>query len=58
LTKLSTNQLIEQRLHYIHNIPVEAGFVSSPKDYLYSSARDYEGGEPLEVLKLKGMEWR
>ena len=50
--------MIEQRLHYIHNIPVEAGFVSSPKDYLYSSARDYEGGEPLEVLKLKGMEWR
>lgn len=39
--ELSTNQMIEQRLHYIHNNPVEAGFVSSPKDYHYNSARDY-----------------
>ena len=28
-------------LNYIHYNPVEAGLVTRPEDYLYSSARDY-----------------
>ena len=39
--ELSTNQLIDQRLAYIHNNPVEAGFVLSPEMWQYSSAIDY-----------------
>ena len=39
--ELNTNEIIEQRLHYIHNNPVEAGIVLSPEDYLYSSAVNY-----------------
>ncbi len=31
----------QQKLDYIHNNPVEEGFVSRPEDYLYSSARNY-----------------
>jgi len=40
---LNSNKLIEQKLNYIHNNPVKAGFVEKPEDYLYSSARDYIG---------------
>ena len=35
--------MLEQKLNYIHNNPVKAGFVEKPEDYLYSSARDYIG---------------
>lgn len=41
--ELNTNVMLEQRLHYIHNNPVEAGIVLSPEDYLYSSAMNYAG---------------
>jgi hypothetical protein len=33
--------MLHQKLNYIHNNPVEAGFVGNPEDYLYSSARNY-----------------
>jgi putative transposase len=39
--ELNTNEMIQQRLDYIHNNPVEAGIVLSPEDYLYSSALNY-----------------
>jgi putative transposase len=39
--ELSTNEMIDQRLDYIHNNPVEAGIVLSPEHYLYSSAINY-----------------
>ncbi|WP_339700544.1 hypothetical protein [uncultured Roseivirga sp.] len=31
-----------QRLNYVHNNPVEAGFVDQPADWVFSNARDYE----------------
>ena len=34
-------------LDYIHNNPVTAGFVESPEDWLYSSAKNYEGKKGL-----------
>jgi len=38
------------KIQYIHNNPVEAGLVSRPEDYLYSSAQDYSGQMgPLKV---------
>jgi putative transposase len=36
-----SNSVIDQKLNYIHNNPVEAGIVDNPEDYLYSSARNY-----------------
>lgn len=33
--------VIDQKINYIHDNPVEAGFVEKPHEYLYSSARDY-----------------
>ena len=41
--ELNTNEMINQRIDYIHNNPVEAGIVISPEAYLYSSAANYAG---------------
>jgi putative transposase len=41
--ELATNEMIDQRLDYVHNNPVEAGIVLSPEHYLYSSAINYAG---------------
>ena len=41
--ELTTNEMMDQRLNYIHNNPVEAGIVLSAEDYLYSSAVNYAG---------------
>ncbi len=40
--ELSTKEIMLQRLDYIHNNPIEAGFVDQPADWVFSSARDYE----------------
>lgn len=38
------------KIRYIHNNPVEAGLVSRPEDYLFSSAQDYSGqAGPVKV---------
>ncbi|MBA3647744.1 MAG: transposase [Chitinophagales bacterium] len=50
--ELATNEMIVQRLQYIHFNPVKAGFVSDPEDYLYSSARDYAGEPGLVKIIL------
>lgn len=34
-------KVFEQKLNYIHNNPVETGFVSDPVDWKYSCARNY-----------------
>lgn len=49
---LDSNYLMEQKLDYIHENPVKAGFVEKPKDYLYSSARDYCGHKGLVEIEL------
>lgn len=45
--QLSDNQMMEQRLYYIHENPVKAGLVLEPHHYVYSSAIDYAGGKGL-----------
>jgi len=45
--ELWSNEIMDQKLEYIHNNPVEAGFVEEPWDYWYSSARDYAGKKGL-----------
>ena len=41
--ELSTNEMKDQRIAYVHNNPVVAKVVDRPEDYLYSSARSYAG---------------
>jgi REP element-mobilizing transposase RayT len=45
--ELSDNQIMQQKLDYLHQNPVEAGIVEEPWEYLYSSARDYAGNKGL-----------
>ena len=48
---LDSNEMRDQRLHYIHNNPVKAGLVLRAEDYLYSSAGDY--GEQIGLLTIE-----
>ena len=49
--ELNTNDSQRQRLRYLHQNPVVAGFVDTPEDFLYSSARNYADRPGLvEVL--------
>jgi putative transposase len=45
--ELWSNEVIDQKLDYLHDNPVTAGWVDEPEHYLYSSARDYAGGKGL-----------
>jgi putative transposase len=44
-------KVFEQKLNYIHNNPVETGFVTDPIDYKYSSARNY-GNNDQTILEI------
>lgn len=39
--------MITQRLNYLHDNPVRAGFIPEAKHWLWSSAYDYQGGKGL-----------
>ena len=45
--ELWSAQVIDQKVDYIHNNPVKAGFVTEPFHWKYSSAIDYSGGKGL-----------
>jgi REP element-mobilizing transposase RayT len=51
--ELYTNEVISQKVDYIHNNPVLEGIVASAEDYLYSSAKNYCDEEGLlEVERI------
>ena len=51
--QLMNNKMAHHKLDYIHNNPVEAGFVTKAEEWKYSSAIDYYGGKGLlEIIKL------
>lgn len=53
--ELWSNKVIDEKIDYIHNNPVEAGLVFRAEDYLYSSAADYAGEKGLldDVIVVK-----
>ena len=52
--ELTTLQMMQQKMNYIHENPVRAGIVYEPQDYKYSSAlthfEDKEGLLPIEKM--------
>ncbi|MBS1680509.1 MAG: hypothetical protein JST48_02245 [Bacteroidetes bacterium] len=48
--ELRTTEMFHQKLQYIHDNPIEAGFVEREEDYWYSSARDFYGRKGLIEL--------
>jgi len=45
--ELINSKITEEKLTYLHNNPVKAGFVCDAEHYVYSSAIDYAGGKGL-----------
>lgn len=45
---------MEQKVNYIHNNPVEEGFVTNAVDWKYSSARNYAGDQTVLEIDLMG----
>jgi hypothetical protein len=45
--ELWSNKVIDEKIDYVHNNPVEEGLVFRAEDYLYSSAADYAGEKGL-----------
>ncbi len=52
--ELNTNEKLFQKLNYIHQNPVEAGFVEKPEDWLWSSAGSYAEirQSPIELIYI------
>ncbi|WP_303925522.1 transposase [Draconibacterium sediminis] len=45
--ELWSNKVIDEKIEYVHQNPVEEGYVTRAEDYLYSSAADYAGEKGL-----------
>ena len=50
--ELWSNKVINEKLTYIHQNPVEGGMVFHPQDYMHSSAYDYADGKGLLDITL------
>ncbi len=50
--EIYSNAVIDQKLDYLHNNPVEEGIVENAEDYIYSSARDYAEQKGLLEIEL------
>ena len=53
--ELWSNKVIDEKINYIHNNPVEEGLVFRSEDYIYSSAIDYSGEKGIldNVIVIK-----
>ncbi|WOC39725.1 REP-associated tyrosine transposase [Polaribacter sp. HL-MS24] len=45
--ELWSNEVITEKINYIHQNPVESGLVYKAEEYVYSSAKDYAGEQGL-----------
>lgn len=52
--EITTDEMMQQKVEYIHNNPVRRGYVEEPSHWRYSSARNYEGKDGLLSVE---MEW-
>ncbi len=49
-TEIKNQEMFDKILDYIHQNPVLAGFVTTPEDWKYSSAKDFCGKKGLVEL--------
>lgn len=49
---IESSEFFEQKLHYIHQNPVVSTIVDEPGEYLFSSARDYNGKKGLVKIDI------
>ena len=50
--EIATDEMMQQKIEYIHNNPIRRGYVDEPSDWRYSSARNYEGKEGLVEVEM------
>jgi len=50
--ELTNNEMIDQKMEYIHDNPVRQEIVFLPEHYLYSSARDYAGEKGVVEVEM------
>ena len=53
-----STKFIDQKLDYIHENPVRAGWVIRPEDYVYSSASNYIDGNGVLDVELMYRRWK
>ena len=47
---IQNEEMMRQKVDYIHNNPVSRGYVDKPKHWWYSSARKYMGKDALLAI--------
>lgn len=47
--ELGNHEIIKQKINYLNNNPVKAGYVAEPHHYLYSSANEFSELKVLEI---------
>ena len=52
--ELWTDEVIKQKIDYIHNNPVTSGYVTDPVDWKYSSARNYQDDHSILEIDSDG----
>jgi len=50
--ELATNRMLDQKLDYLHNNPVEQGFVKKAEDYPWSSIANYIGEKGMIDVEI------
>lgn len=50
--EIFSSKIAEQKLNYIHINPVKAGLAEKPTDWVYSSAKDYDGQQGLLEIEF------
>ena len=48
--ELTSNEMIESRVNYIHQNPIRAGYVEQAHEYIYSSAKNF--AEQLSLMEI------
>ena len=48
--QIVSQEMLHQKIDYLHHNPVRIGLVPRPEDWVYSSARNYAGGKGLIEL--------
>ena len=48
--QIVSEEMLHQKIDYLHHNPVRIGVVERPEEWVYSSARDYAGGKGLIEL--------
>ncbi len=48
---IQSEEMMLEKINYIHNNPVKRGYVDEAKYWRYSSARDYEGVDGLVAIE-------